>query len=110
MHKFCCLIDSWFVNDNRNFTLKLTSNISTPELWLWIHTFDNSYFVVLFYQAKPKAKEFKNKPIPNYDKLVELYGKDIETGKQIKIVVKCSWDFFFFVFWISGSFVFPCSI
>ncbi|XP_050278990.1 uncharacterized protein LOC126720527 isoform X2 [Quercus robur] len=33
-------------------------------------------------QAKPKAKELKNKPIPNYDKLVELYGKDRATGEQ----------------------------
>ncbi|XP_075675095.1 uncharacterized protein LOC142644350 [Castanea sativa] len=33
-------------------------------------------------QAKPKAKELKNKPIPNYNKLVELYGKDRATGEQ----------------------------
>ncbi|XP_075655140.1 uncharacterized protein LOC142625347 [Castanea sativa] len=33
-------------------------------------------------KAKHKAKEFKNKPIPNYDKLVELYGKDRATGEQ----------------------------
>ncbi|KAK9996837.1 hypothetical protein SO802_021523 [Lithocarpus litseifolius] len=33
-------------------------------------------------KAKPKAKEFKNKPIPNFDKLVELYGKDRATGEQ----------------------------
>jgi len=56
-------------------------------------------------QAKPKAKEFKNKPIPNYDKLVELYGKDRETGKQTKIVVNvhgifflCILDFMLFCF------------
>ena len=79
-----------FVDDNRNFTLNLTSNISTPELWLWIHTFDNSSFVVLFKQAKPKVKEFENKPILNYDKFFELYGKDRATGDQSKIVAKCS--------------------
>ncbi|KAK9998909.1 hypothetical protein SO802_018512 [Lithocarpus litseifolius] len=34
--------------------------------------------------AKPKAKEIKNKPIPNYDKLVELYGRDRVTREQSK--------------------------
>nr|POE58147.1 hypothetical protein CFP56_21425 [Quercus suber] len=34
--------------------------------------------------AKPKAKELKNKQIPNYDKLVELYGKERATGEQSK--------------------------
>ncbi|XP_050246255.1 probable disease resistance RPP8-like protein 4 isoform X10 [Quercus robur] len=36
-------------------------------------------------KAKPRAKELKNKPIPNYDKLVELYGKDRATGEQSEI-------------------------
>ncbi|KAK9983978.1 hypothetical protein SO802_033503 [Lithocarpus litseifolius] len=37
-------------------------------------------------RAKPKAKEFKNKPIPNYEKLVELYKKDRATGEQFATV------------------------
>ena len=46
------------------------------------------YFVVIFKQAKPKAKEFKNKPIPNYDKLVKLYGKDRATREQFETALE----------------------
>jgi len=33
-------------------------------------------------QIKPEAAEWRNKPIRNYDKLIELYGRDRATGKQ----------------------------
>nr|XP_016485049.1 PREDICTED: uncharacterized protein LOC107805506 [Nicotiana tabacum] len=33
-------------------------------------------------QAKLEVAEWRNKPIRNYDKLIELYGRDRATGKQ----------------------------
>ncbi|XP_019264837.1 PREDICTED: uncharacterized protein LOC109242431 [Nicotiana attenuata] len=33
-------------------------------------------------QAKPEAAEWRNKLIRNYDKLIELYGRNRDTGKQ----------------------------
>nr|XP_009765679.1 PREDICTED: uncharacterized protein LOC104217199 [Nicotiana sylvestris] len=34
------------------------------------------------YQAKLEVSEWRNKPIRNYDKLIEPYGRDKATGKQ----------------------------
>ena len=107
--QICCLIDSWFVNDNRNFTLKLTSNISTPELWLWIHTFDNSYFVVLFLTGYLKQNSLRTNQFQTITNWLSFIEKIEKLGNKPRLW----WNvhgIFFFVFWISCSFVFPCSI
>ena len=85
MHKFAALLTHCLL-----MTIEI---LHLTLLVILVHQNFGGGFIlltILFKQAKPKVKEFKNKPILDYDKLVELYGKDRATGEQSKIVVKCS--------------------
>ena len=78
MHKFAALLTHGLLMTIEILHLKLTSNISTPELWLWIHTFDNSYFVVLFLTGYLKQNSLRTnqfQTITNWLSFIEKIEK-----------------------------------
>ncbi|WOL11798.1 hypothetical protein Cni_G20562 [Canna indica] len=56
------------------FTWNPTNKMFTAEPEVWERLIE----------AHPKAKDWMNKPIENYDKMVILYGKDRATGEHAK--------------------------
>ncbi|XP_019253904.1 PREDICTED: uncharacterized protein LOC109232598 [Nicotiana attenuata] len=69
-------------NQTRNIKIKFSKCYDTFQNGMSGFAWDsNTNMTNAESEAKPEAAEWRNKPIRDFDKLIELYGRDRATGK-----------------------------